>query len=75
MALETRSPKRLLIKNLIFKPIAFPNGGSLSDMDVTLGIVHFLFIGHSLAQLSQLGADGDGEGSDFFLLSIVARAY
>lgn len=44
-------------------PLAFPNDGSPSDMDVPLGIVYFLLTPRGIAQLLQ--AVGDGIG-DFF---------
>lgn len=45
-------------------PLAFPNDGSPSDIDVPLGIVYFLLTRRGIAQLLQ--AVGDGIG-DFFL--------
>jgi hypothetical protein len=52
-------------------PLAFPSGGSSSDMDVPLGIVYFLLARRGIAQLLQ--AAGDGMGEIFSLLPINAR--
>jgi hypothetical protein len=59
-------------RNFAPVPLAVPNGGSPSDMDVPLGIVYFLLARHGIAQPSRAAGDGDGEGRDFSFFPIIA---